>query len=291
MRFSTSGSLRRIDISLLAEALAALRKEWSALRFDATGHVVNPLTGASLDTLRLLEGRHRAVGARYEIVTRTPETTWDATAQDFVPTGTINETSTFLVIRGDDARTLSVSVHDLEAQWSVDVDVVHDRLPRIELSGAADVTEMMKGEVGAGCLSWLVGGTASGRATIDLGVVERRSGTLADGSGRYNRFRANGAVTISTSAREWDVDAKARVKTKGLARLAALIFRGRITTAADEAIARFWRDAPAAVDEADRELHQARQLVADEGGVDQVVHRMLWEEGYADRLDAAHPSA
>ena len=53
MRLSTSGSIPRFDHSLLVDALVPLREEWAALRFDAAGDVVNPVTGASLDVLRL----------------------------------------------------------------------------------------------------------------------------------------------------------------------------------------------------------------------------------------------
>ena len=67
MRFSTSGSLRRLDVSLLVDAVGPLRAEWAALRFDADGNLVNPVSGAPIDTIRLLEGRHRAEGARYEL--------------------------------------------------------------------------------------------------------------------------------------------------------------------------------------------------------------------------------
>nr|MCW2728244.1 hypothetical protein [Aeromicrobium sp.] len=72
MRFTTSGSLRRIDVSLVADVIGPLREEWAALRFGADGAVVNPVTGDPVPVLRLVEGRHRSPGARYEVVTRTP---------------------------------------------------------------------------------------------------------------------------------------------------------------------------------------------------------------------------
>ena len=310
MRFSTSGSLRRLDISLLVDAVGPLRGEWAALRFDADGNVVNPVSGAPLDTFRLLEGRHRAQGARYELITRVPETRadpalaraldaetfgvksadidWDdharRRAEIETPTGEMIETSVFMVVRSDDHSRLAVTFHDLAAHWAVDVDVVHGRLPRLELSGALDATALMRAEGVPRWLGWIVGGTASGTATVDLAALEARKQTLAEGAGRFNRFRGGGSVTLRTSARSWDVDAKAHMKSKGLGRLAVLFLRGKITTAVDDGLDTFWRDAATAIDAVARDLPKMPALVAAEGGMEAVVHRAVWDPGYLDEL-------
>ena len=287
MRLATSGSVRRVDITLLVGAIEALRAEWAALRFGADGALMNPVTGAPHPDLRLVEGRHRVPGARYELVTRTPVLEPDPAGQrEAIQTG-VTETTSTAVLRTDDSRRLAVTIGDATQLWSVDVDMVHARLPRFDVAGRFDATAMIAAEGVPGCLSRLLGGVATGMATVDLSAIERRGRTkLVDASGRFNRFRGNGSVNVKTSARTWDVTARAAVRGKGLGRLVMLFAGGRLRAAFDEATATFWDDAATAMDEAARDLARIGDLVATEGGVSTVIHRLIWEEGYGDRLDA-----
>ncbi|MCL3817062.1 hypothetical protein [Aeromicrobium wangtongii] len=290
MRFSTSGSLRRIDVSLLASAIEALRDEWAALRFGTDGVLVNPVTGAPYPDLRLVEGRHRAPGARYEVVTRTPalepNPVNDQRGAISVPTG-VTETTSTVVLRTDDSRHLAVTIGDARELWTVDVDMTHARLPRFDVAGRFDATAMIAAEGVPGCLSRLLGGVADGTATVDLAAIERRRrSTLAQASGRFNRFRGSGSVSVKTSARTWEVSARATVRGKGLARLVMPFVAGRLRRAFDDEAATFWDDTARRVDDAARELARIEDLVATEGGVGTVIHRLMWEEGYGDRLDA-----
>lgn len=45
MRFSTSGAVRRIDLSPALHLLPVLLDEWRRLRFDARGTLVSPVDG------------------------------------------------------------------------------------------------------------------------------------------------------------------------------------------------------------------------------------------------------
>lgn len=307
MRFSTSGSLRRIDISLLIAVVGPLRTEWAGLRFDPSGALVNALSGEPMPDFRLIEGAHRKVGARYEVVGRTPvmepdparlraldaellgvpDTDWDEYYRRresiSVQTG-VTETTTTFTLRADDARTLAVTVTDPDELWAVEIDITHGRLPRIEVSGRLDVTEMLAHEM-PGCLSRILGGTASGAATIDLGALEARRGALADGSGGFNRFRGEGGVTVKTSARSWSVKAKGRLRARGLGRPVLLFGGRRLRRAVNEAVEDFWRDAPTSVDTLERTLRHARPVVEAEGGVAAMLHQALWDPAYAERMD------
>ncbi|MCD9199304.1 hypothetical protein [Aeromicrobium wangtongii] len=314
MRFSTSGSLRRIDVSLLASAIEALRGEWAALRFDAAGALLNPISGAAIGDVRLVEGRHRSPGARYDITIRTPvlepdpaqlraldaehlgreDTDWDTCFDRrqaiSVQTGE-TETTASVVLRADDSRVLAASVTDASQLWSVDVDLVHGRLPRIEATGRLDATAMIAAEQVPGCLARLLGGVATGTATVDLAAIERRGrNTLVEGSGQFNRFRADGAARVTTSARSWDVGAKIRLRGKGIGRLVLRIFGGRLRREFDASMTTGWATAATAMDGIERQLGAVRTFIDQEGGLADVVHRTLWEDGYGDHLDALYSS-
>jgi hypothetical protein len=280
MRFSTSHSVPRPDISLVVDAVEALRTEWAGLHFATGGVLVNPISGDPVPELRLVEGRHRSAGARYEVVTTTP-------AID--PAAEPTRTTTHVTLRRDDARRLDVTVSDLAQHMSVDVDVVHGRLPRIDLHGWVDGTAVLKAGAAPGCLSWLAGGQGRGGATIDLPVLEAsRRGTLVTAKGRYNRFRADATADLHPSPRSWDVDATARLRGKGLGRLALLFLGTRIQQSVDSSLAAFWTGTVASLDDVARDLPKIRAAVTGEGGIDAVVHRLLWEPGYADHLTTTY---
>ncbi|MRJ75723.1 hypothetical protein GEV29_04180 [Aeromicrobium sp. SMF47] len=314
MQFTTTGSVPRLDLTLMIEVIETLRAEWAALQFAPDGNVINPLTSQPVDTLRLAEGRHRASGARYEIVTRTPvmavdpeqqsalqaelltatDIDWDEYGRRLteitVPTGEISESRTTFTLRHDDARTLAVTVADPSGLWSVDVDIVHGRLPRVQLAGRLDATKMLMAEGTPTFLARRLGGTGTGTATIDLGTIERAGGgTLAEGSGRLNRFSADGSATVRTTARSWDVEGQAELTGTGLGRLVLRFMRRRIQTAADAAVAQWWDGVPSTVVGAQTAIREAERLIEQEGGLARVVHHTLWEEGYADRMEATYP--
>ncbi|MET0447038.1 MAG: hypothetical protein ABW004_01475, partial [Aeromicrobium sp.] len=207
MRFTTAGSFPRFDHSLLVEALPPLREEWAALRFGRDGAALNPLSGEPNDTLRLVEGRHRSPGARYEVMTRTPVTRLDPEREralqaelvsgqeiDYAeygrraaelsePTGEVTESVNRFTLRSDDSRALAVTVADPSELWSVDVDIVHGRIPRIVVEGRADATAMMVAEDVPRWLARRIGVAAAGTETIDLATFDQRAGgTLAEGS-------------------------------------------------------------------------------------------------------------
>ena len=310
MRLSTSGSIPRFDHSLLVDALVPLREEWAALRFDAAGDVVNPVTGASLDVLRLLEGRHRVAGARYRTTIRTPvmapdpdgqqaldaemlgrpDVDWDEYGRRLAaisaPTGEIDESTTVFTLRGDDGRALSITLTDPAELWIVDVDIVHGRIPRVDITARADATAMM---TTGGAPRWIarrVGGDASGSATIDLATFEQRggTGTFATGEGRLKLVRAAATATVSPTPATWDVVATADVTGRGLGRLALRLFRARLQRSFDEAAATYWGGLPRTVVGLQEFMRQLQTVVDGEGGIAALIHVGLWEPQRLEEL-------
>ncbi len=310
MRLTTSGSIPRFDHSLFVEALVPLREEWAALRFDAAGHVVNPVTGRSSDALQLVEGRHRVAGARYETVVRTPVTAADPERKQALdaemlgtpdvdwteygrrlheisaPTGEIDESIGRFTLRGDDARTLAITLADPTELWSVDIDLLHGRIPRVEVVGRADATAMMVAGDAPRWLARRVGGDASGSATIDLATFERRdTGTFADGEGRLKLVRGAATATVTPTLASWDVAASADVTGKGLGRLALRLFRSRIQRSFDTAAATYWSGLPDTVASLREYLRQLQAVVDGEGGLDALIHLALWEPERLEQLE------
>jgi hypothetical protein len=314
MRLSTSGSIPRVDHTLLVDALVPLREEWAALRFDAAGDVVNPVSGASLDGLRLLEGRHRVAGARYQVTIRTPvvapdpdgqqaldaemlgrpDVDWDEYGRRLAalsaPTGRIDESITGFTLRGDDGRALSVTLTDPAGLWIVDVDILHGRIPRVEITARADATAML---TTGGAPRWIarrVGGDASGSAAIDLATFEQRGGTstFADGEGRLKLVRATATATVAPTPDTWDVVATADVTGKGLGRLALRLFRSRLQRSFDTAAASYWTGLPDTMVALRQFERQLRTVVDGEGGIAALIHVGLWEPERLEALGAKY---
>ena len=291
MRLSTGGSFPRFDHSLLVEAIPVLREEWAALRFAADGAVVNPLSGEPNDVLRLVDGRHRSPGARYEIITRTPAVHADSLRPEEIatPTGEVVETVNEFTLRGDDPRALAVTLADRTGLWAVDVDVVHGRIPRIDLTARADATTML---VDGGAPRWLarrVGGDASGRATIDLATFEHRAtSTFFDGEGRLRLVHATGTATVTPSPTAWDVVAEADLHGKGLGRLALRLFGTRIQHSFDASARTYWNNVPKDAQPWEKDLHRLQEVITAEGGLAKVVHLALWDPTYVEALGAKY---
>jgi len=309
MRLATSGSIPRLDISLPVAALVPLREEWAALRFGADGRAINPVSGEPTDAIRLVEGRHRSPGARYETVIRTPRMSADPDqvraleaelldrpdidwteyhrrrAELSTPTGEVDESISGFTVRSDDARALAVTFADPKDRWSVDVDVEHGRIPRVLLTARADATSLIQDEGAPRWLARRVGGTATGTATIDLSTIERRGGgTLAEGSGRVKLLRGEGAATVTPSVSAWDVDASVDLHGKGLGRLALRLLGKRLRRSFDEGAAAYWSSIPGTVASGRAFLVQVQQVVDGEGGLATVLHRTFWESGYDQHL-------
>ncbi|NRQ48947.1 hypothetical protein [Aeromicrobium stalagmiti] len=309
MRFSTSGSFPRFDYSLLVEALPALREEWAALTFGSDGAVINPLRREPRDELRLVEGRHRAPGARYEVLMRTPVTQadpdqeqalqrellggpdidWDEYGRRLAeitrPTGEITESITRFTLRQDDSRSLAVTVADPTEHWSVDVEMVHARMPRIVVAGRADATAMLMAQDAPRWLARRVGGEATGTATVDLAMFEQRAGgTVGEAAGRVKLLRGSGSATVTPTPTTWDVAASAELTGKGLGRLALRLFRKRLQRSFDTAAAAYWANVPTSAETWEKERHRVEEVVAAEGGLATVIHRALWDPAYLEAI-------
>lgn len=274
MRLTTSGSIRRFDYSLLVAALAPLRQEWTDLRFDADGLVVNPITGEPTGGLRLVEGRHRQPGARYEAIAQTGE----------------DDASTIhLTLRRDDARTLALTAVDPRDLWSVDIDLHHGRIPRVDLAARADATELI---ADGGAPRWLarrIGGAAAGTMTVDLATIEQRSGgTVAQGSGHLRLLRGSGSATVAPTTHGWDVAVSVKARGRGLGRIAMRLLGGQVRSSFETSAAATWSSMPTTIDRLETYLRESQRVVDGEGGIEPVIHRMLWDATFDEHVTTTY---
>ncbi|MGE3622121.1 MAG: hypothetical protein AB7L84_16830 [Acidimicrobiia bacterium] len=300
-----------MDLAPVVDLFPALWDEWAGLRFDGHGRLLNGMTGGVVEGLTLAEGRHRQPGARYRLTVVTPEVDlpdalrteldeeasalsrrkasrdeWSAhTArrrEASVQVGTRRH-DLVTVLHEDTARKVAFTVSHEDQPWSVDVVVERRRVPRVTLDGCIDLTASLRAAGMPGCLSALFGGTGRGTAAVDLGSLERSARAL-EASGRANRFRAEVAADVRTSAARWAVKGRARLRARGLGR-PVLWFTGRkLRSGLDRAFADLWASADAMSAELEEELHRLRAAIHAEGGPAAFVRRALWDDGFDDGL-------
>lgn len=313
MRFETAGELPRLDLAPIVDLLPALRAEWSELRFDAAGRLVNPLTGGTVDALALLGGRHRQPGAVYRLTVTLPklelpderraefekearklsrrnakQAQWD---EHFarrrgasVQVGTEQE-HVRATLREDDSRRLACSVSDEDEHWALDIVLEHGLLPKIDLDGRVDLTASIKANGTPGCLATFLGGTGDGSAVLDLGTLER-SGRVIEAAGRANRFRGSAELDVQASATRWVVTGDGRLRARGLGRF-VLWFAGRpIRRSVDQSLREFWASGESQAAELEKEISQLRAAVEEEGGAAPFVRRALWDDDFDPGLDS-----
>lgn len=313
----TSGSVRRIDIGQLVKLIPPLFDEWARLEFDSSGAVRNPVTGASVPALALVEGRHRLPDARYRVTIETPKLDlpesrraefdrelaalnggghsaeeWAAhykrRAEASVQVG-VDVSTSFVTLTQDDAYGMAATISEDRGRWTVDVDIRRGVLPRIEAAGWIDLTAMIKDEVGVGCLAGLLGGSGEGTATLDLTALAGQGGRLFEGNGRANRFRGAGRADVVGSAAEWKLDAALSLRARGLGRAVLLVMGRRIRRILEGQIKQFWESAADRVTAAETDLRVLATEVERAGGEEAFVHRALWDPNFDLRLPSAQP--
>lgn len=301
----TSGTVRRIDIVPVVKLVPSLFGEWARLEFDGSGAVLNPLTGAAVPAFALVEGRHRAAGARYSVTIETPklelpearraefdremaalgggrhtEEEWAAHYQrrnDAMVRVGVEQSTCFVTLKEDDARGMAATVSEDRGRWAVTVDLRRGVLPRIEVAGWVDLTAMIKDEVGSGCLAQLLGGSGEGSATLDLGTLAGNGGGLLEAKGQANRFRGATQAEVAGSAREWKLDGALSLRARGLGRVVLLVARRRIRRHLEGEIKRFWASSADWVTTAEADLRALAAAAEREGGEEVLVRRMLWD--------------
>lgn len=307
MRFKTSGVLSRVDVSPVLDLYPPLRDEWAALEFSSSGEALDPTTGESRTSFTLLEGRHRTVGARYQAIVEKPlydlpedrraefDAEWrtielgregDAARRELVArreaasvrVGT-DEQHLVLTVREDSHRRLVFSVSERDRPWTIDVEVEHDRLPRVTVHGTTDLTAVLQEQEYPKLACRFFGGTAEGSVKIDFGTIDE-NGRAIRARGRANRFRGGLAVDVRTARSDWTVDARVTLRARGLARPLLWVFRRRIRTAVDGAMASFWERSHDALEGWEREMRHLRALIVEEGGARPFVRRALWDDDF-----------
>ena len=304
MRFRTRGEIRRFDLSPVLDLVPALQSEWADLEFDRRGRLLNPVTRENEDAITLDKGRHRESGAVYWVVVSTPE--WDlpedrrdefttemmelaergaepeewAAHQQRRQTATVqvgvHETRLRVRLRTDDAQSVAFDLGDASESWSVAVDIVHGRLPRVRLTGRADITALLKASHAPGCLARLFGGHGEIDAMIDLTALDR-GGRAVTAEGAANRFRGSTTIDIKSSTTRWPVSVRARVAARGVARPVLWFMRRRIRRGFNESLEEFWADADRTSYELAGQLAELRRATDDEGGPAPFTHRLLWD--------------
>lgn len=307
MKFTTSGQLRRLDLSPIVDLLPALLEEWGGLQFDRDGQVLNPLTGESLASFALVDGRHRQPGARYRATITTPKydlpedrraefeeesrklsqrsAKQDAWNDHFarrreasVQVGTGEQVLT-LTLRDDNSRRLAFGVSGETEHWTVDLGLERGRLPSVQVSGSLDLTAILRADGNLGCVSGILGGTGAGTATVDLATMER-DGSFLVADGRANRFRGALGFDVRTSATTWSIEGTFVLRARGLARPILWFAGRRIRRSIEESVAEFWTDSESHVAELDGEIQRLRAAIVEEGGSAPFVRRSLWDDEF-----------
>jgi hypothetical protein len=312
MRVETSGELRRLDLAPLIELLPPLWDEWANLQFDRQGALVNPRSGVAVDGLELLSGRHRQNGAVYRATISTPklevpearqaefakeadklsrrrasQEQWaehlDRKRAASVQVGVDHEHVRATLIE-DSSRALAFSAAAEGKAWTLDIEVLRQRLPRIKLDGRIDLTATLKSEGSPGCIAALFGGTGRGTADIDLEQLDN-GGKLVDAEGRANRLRGDARIEVRPSLSRWKVEGCVGVRARGLARPLLWFGGGRLRRGMERSYSEAWASSDQAVNELAAGLEELRTSITVEGGAAPFVHRALWDDDFDGGLD------
>jgi hypothetical protein len=262
VKVTTSGVLRRIDLTPAIDLFPALFHQWDDLQFDDTGHVVDARTGSAISQLVLVEGRHRQPGARYQLTKGEP---------------------VFATLTHDDQRRIVATISDKRGRWTADVELERERLPTIDLTVRVDLAAFASTDATPGRIDRFLGGRGGGRATVDLRTIEGSGGTLVDARGRVNRFRVAGRGDVDTGPASWSVDAALSVAGRGLGRVVMLLGGRRLRRYFDRTLQKFWQTAEARTSRAERVLQRLSDAVQHEGGETAFVHRALWDPDFEPR--------
>lgn len=288
MRFQTVGHLRRVDLGPIIDLLPALRDEWANLRFGRDGRLINPLTDDTVDVLALVDGRHRQGGATYRITVTSPELELPeerrAEFEKEARGGTQQEHVT-ASLREDSARKLSFALSNDDEHWTVDLNVEHGRLPKVELAGRVDVTASLRVDGTPGWLAALLGGTGHGSAMLDFGTLER-GGRAIEAGGAANRFRGRARIDVQTSVTRWTVVGDGTLRARGLGRLVLLFAGSRIRRSIERSFAAFWASSESHASELEKEISWLQRAIDEEGGPAPFVRRALWDDDFDRGLGA-----
>jgi hypothetical protein len=250
--------------------------EWANLRFDASGAVIDPITGGSRRGLRLTEGRHREPGSRYAAIIETPS--------DELPEG---PRTVLVVLNQDDDRLLGATVIDERQGWAADVEIHHGPLPHVDVTGRLDLAALLEDERTPGWLARLFGRTATGRAALDLAALDEHGATLLDADARTRRFRGRARLGVDSSITTWAVEGHLALRGRGLGRLVLLVAGSPIRRRVDAAMQGFWERSGQWVTQVEKDLVEVASLVEGEGGAGPFVRRALWDPHFDPRPPGA----
>ena len=313
MKFETSGALRHVDFTPVVDLLPALRDEWTGLRFDPEGQVLNPLTGKSLGVVALVSGVHGDAGAIYRITVTSPilelpesrradfeiedrqlskqEATQDQwsefAARRRAASNQVgaNRTHYSVTLREDSAHRLAFSVANDDDQWMVEAELSNQRLPKFELNGHIDLTELLKANKTPGCLAGILGGIGSATAMVDVGSLENGGHTL-ETKWKANRFRGSVDLDVKTSLTRWAVAGVGVLRARGIGRLVLWFTGRRVRAGIDRELAEFWVSSESRMADLELDLARLRTSIEDEGGPAAFISSALWDSGFDPGLES-----
>lgn len=296
MRVRASGRIPSLDITLLTELAAAFHTEWQQLRFDAGGEVVDPSGGCQPDRLRLVDGRHGSIRARYLATIRTPLAEWaadgvvDGEAEAGAEVAEERVDLVEVVVTGMSRRSIAFSVGDAtHGSWVAALSMDHSASLRAAVSARSTVLDLAHAYGAAlnGCLSWLVRGPLTLDAQMDLGALERRRrGEALDLAGQASRYLFGVRVRTAAKAGATDVDVTVSLRGRGMGRVIVLVAWPFVRREIKQFIEQELADATRLADDVD----SLRSDVARAGGPSAYAHATIWDPTFPASLDRSSTS-
>lgn len=307
MRIRRTEQLPYYDLTVPLAVAPALHDMWASLRFDP--YLRNPERDEPVEAFELASGRHRQAGAVYRwhsVRTVVEEAERDTAIFDAElnrlkksepsreamrefherrqanrlengVTVEVPHVVEVLLLR-DNLNTIAGRLgHDDDA-WQVDVETRVSETPSVSVVGDARLSEFAARQgLKPGCLARWVGGKADGTIEVHSGSLFS-GGTVVEGRGRANRFRAEVLLTADRTDGGWLADLDLRIRAKGLGRLVLLVFGGRlrrhIESSIDQAVAALHEHH----DLGSRRLDAMSTFVDANGGIRRMLDDRLWDD-------------
>ena len=307
MRLNARAELQRVDLGPLSDLLPALREEWAALAFDASGRLLNPLTGEVDHTVQLTSGRHRQVGAVYRIKLTSPrldlpdhrEVEFAREARRLTRSGAkqeqwddhflrrreasvrvgVDEQLLSVTLEEDSSRRLAGSVSEEGAPWAVRLELDDRRWPTVHLDGEVDLTAVMREEGAPGCVAASFGGIAQMTARLDSGCLDG-GGRVLEVEGQARRFRGRLHLDLDITSELMVADGAAVLRGRGLGRLVLWFVGGSLRKGGDRSLKAFFGTAAEKARDLQEQMLRLRARVLREGGEAEFVRRFLWDESF-----------
>lgn len=281
MKLRTSGKIRRLDLEPIWSLLPALQAAWAGLSFGPDGRVLHGITGEPQDAFSLIEGAHRSAGARYRVLVARPVPGVPGVPPVEGVEPEMEDVPYLVTLRRDDGDRIDIEVTGEREHWSFELEI-DLAARRVEVDGRVDLTAVLRADGSPGCVAGWLGGTGTGRASIDGRALDD-GGPLVEATGSASRFRGEGAIEVDPSLARWRIEGRARVRARGIGRLVLWIGGRRARREVEEQLAEAWASADRWGADAARQLDELRRSIEEEGGPEGFVRMAIWEPERLER--------